>query len=264
MNEADRGLPIETVDPVCYFSWGLLPRVITVWRLIVKMATNPKRSTASSISDTSGITHLPNDVPSTVDMVEALLLASNQKAVDAGKEKTEAEGYRLYSFVTLTLIPADEVREALGRIDGKVTKSFLNLVSRFGNPSNEPAKKIRDIFGTAEFLNFLGKKDDGYPSRIEYLKTLRDPADPKGKRTLAGANALQRFANPPSRDLILKRLGKALREINRLSDDEKSIVEKKALEDKVDEKGQTKETALDFADKVHGKWAIVPSKSAAK
>ena len=89
---------------------------------------------------------------------------------------------------------------------------------------------------------------------------MKDPTDPKGKRTLAGANALTKFANPPSRDLILKRLGKALREINKLSDDEKAIVEKKALDDKVDEKGQTKETALDFADKVHGKWAIVPSK----
>lgn len=229
-----------------------------------------KKTTASSISEKSGITHLPNSqdedetMPTTVDMVTAFLLETDRTMIDLRGKKVEADGFRLTSIVGLSGTSTDDVQEALRRVDGKVTKTFHKFVSRFGNPTNEPAQRIREIFNTSEYLAFVGEKSDDVTQRLRYLATLPDPSDEKGKRKLSGINALQKFADPPSPKLVLKRAAKARREYLQLSSEDQTEVDRMASDNSVDEKGQTKETALDVAMKSSGIWAIVPPKSAAK
>ena len=222
-----------------------------------------KKTTASSISDKSGITHLPNSqsedetMPTTVDMVTAFLLQTDRTMIEVKGKKTEADGFRLRAIVGLSGTSKEDVQEVLRRVDGKVTKTFHKFVSRFGNPTNEPAQRIREIFSpSAKYLEFLGENSDEVTQRLSYLATLSDPSDEKGKRKLSGINALKRFVDPPSPKLILKRAAKARREYLQLSSEDQTEVDRMASDNSVDEKGQTKETALDVAQKVSGIWSM--------
>ena len=225
--------------------------------------TQKKDKPSSAISEKSGVVHLPTSqetgekLPTLSEFLESLMIKADQTGIETRNKKRDDEGLRLTCLVGLSLLPSSEVSGVLGKIEGKVTKTFHKFVSRFGNPSNDPAKVIRDLFTTPEYKTSLGDNTDDIMIRISHLESLKDPSDPKGKRNLAGVNALTKFAAPPSPELLLKRAAKARRDYLSLSEKDREQVDRMAADETVNEKGQTKETALDVSIKAAAEWSII-------